>query len=151
MLYAAPDRTGKISKFTFDAYAALEANPSQSKYPLRTLSEYLRASPQSNKTKFWKQKFSGILHAWSRRRSLIRLHPPNLPFRRRHRQLPVRIASHFRQRFKATLCFLLHLPPRRLDRLCSYVFGCKRHLMPSTSAQLFLCTPMRLVGLFRSL
>ena len=30
----APDRTGKISKFNFEAYAVLEANPSQSRSPL---------------------------------------------------------------------------------------------------------------------
>ena len=32
--YAAPDRTGKISKFNFEAYAVLEASQSQSKSKL---------------------------------------------------------------------------------------------------------------------
>lgn len=31
-LQPAPDRTGKISKFNFDAYAVLEATPSQSEH-----------------------------------------------------------------------------------------------------------------------
>ena len=69
---SAPDRTGKISKFNFDAYAVLEATQSQGEDML----DFCRGHRltvcllQSHRTRYWNPRSNAGFHALSSRRSL---------------------------------------------------------------------------------
>jgi len=69
-----PDRTGKISKFNFDAYAVLEASPAQSKSRLYSLplGSPILLPTQSNKTRCLNPRSSAGHHvSWARKRNKV--------------------------------------------------------------------------------
>lgn len=97
----APDRTGRISKFNFDAYAVLEASQSQGRLPY----DY-RTSRRSqhfytikfNKTSSLRQRSNVVSHASSlRRRSRPSFSKPS------GQQPPAALVSHHRLTWRISL------------------------------------------------
>lgn len=130
--FTAPDRTGKISKFGFDAFAILAATPLQSMSPSSFL-VILNHAPQYNKMNNWRQRYSDVpQESWQRQRSRIQ----DLQAAWRCRPS---LALQARCSVQLQSYHLLWDLRRAMDPSCSCVFALQTPLMQSIYPPPSLC------------